>query len=198
MTRKRRQPRRGSRWDAGDPPALPADADRPNRLDHSYDDLASAAMRQLREIGSEEAVRTFAWRQISTPSNRRVPRQPTVPVTPRSEAAPSGSQRRSAKPATSPPHAGGRADSRCTVCQHHCPVSPCRRIPRIVRNRAAGHGRCSGTHVQRLATIQRDCACTHVPLWPMRPPPPKERPVTLTPGASKSVVARRKPGPGKA
>ncbi|ETZ97003.1 winged helix-turn-helix DNA-binding family protein [Mycobacterium kansasii 824] len=34
------------------------------KLDHSYDDLASAAMRQLREIGGEDAVRTFARRRI--------------------------------------------------------------------------------------------------------------------------------------
>ena len=36
------------------------------KLEHTYDDLASAAMRQLREIGGEEAVRTFARRRIDT------------------------------------------------------------------------------------------------------------------------------------
>ena len=36
------------------------------KLEHSYDDLASAAMRQLREIGGDEAVRTFARRRIDT------------------------------------------------------------------------------------------------------------------------------------
>ena len=34
------------------------------KLGHSYDDLASAAMRQLREIGGEEAVRSFARQRI--------------------------------------------------------------------------------------------------------------------------------------
>ena len=34
------------------------------KLDHSYDDLAAAAMRQLREIGGEDAIRTFARRRI--------------------------------------------------------------------------------------------------------------------------------------
>ncbi len=36
------------------------------KLEHTYDDLASAAMRQLREIGGEEAVRTFARRRIDS------------------------------------------------------------------------------------------------------------------------------------
>ncbi|HEY5842725.1 MAG TPA: helix-turn-helix domain-containing protein, partial [Mycobacterium sp.] len=36
------------------------------KLEHTYDDLASAAMRQLREIGGDEAVRTFARRRIDT------------------------------------------------------------------------------------------------------------------------------------
>jgi predicted ArsR family transcriptional regulator len=34
------------------------------KLDHAYDDLAAAAMRQLREIGGEDAVQTFARRRI--------------------------------------------------------------------------------------------------------------------------------------
>ena len=33
---------------------------------HTYDDLAVAAMRQLREIGGDDAVRTFARRRIDT------------------------------------------------------------------------------------------------------------------------------------
>ena len=36
------------------------------KLEHTYDDLAVAAMRQLREIGGDEAVRTFARRRIDT------------------------------------------------------------------------------------------------------------------------------------
>ena len=36
------------------------------KLDHTYDDLAVAAMRQLREIGGDEAIRTFARRRIDT------------------------------------------------------------------------------------------------------------------------------------
>ena len=34
------------------------------KLEHAYDDLASAAMRQLREIGGDEAVQAFARRRI--------------------------------------------------------------------------------------------------------------------------------------
>ncbi len=36
------------------------------KLEHTYDDLAVAAMRQLREIGGDDAVRTFARRRIDT------------------------------------------------------------------------------------------------------------------------------------
>src|SRR5258705_9040476 len=36
------------------------------KLGHTYDDLAVAAMRQLREIGGEDAVRTFAQSRIAT------------------------------------------------------------------------------------------------------------------------------------
>ncbi|MDT5348169.1 MAG: hypothetical protein QOH91_1456, partial [Mycobacterium sp.] len=36
------------------------------KLDHAYDDLAAAAMRQLREIGGEDAVRTFARTRIDS------------------------------------------------------------------------------------------------------------------------------------
>ena len=34
------------------------------KLGHTYDDLAAAAMRQLREIGGDDAIRTFARRRI--------------------------------------------------------------------------------------------------------------------------------------
>ena len=47
------------------------------KLGHTYDDLAVAAMRQLREIGGDDAVRTFARRRIDTHpggSNRRARR----------------------------------------------------------------------------------------------------------------------------
>ena len=36
------------------------------KLDHAYDDLAVAAMRQLREVGGDDAIRTFARRRIDT------------------------------------------------------------------------------------------------------------------------------------
>ena len=58
-------------------PGSTADAGRPAKryrltaagrakLGHTYDDLAVAAMRQLREIGGDDAVRTFARRRIDT------------------------------------------------------------------------------------------------------------------------------------
>ncbi|PRC58927.1 transcriptional regulator, partial [Mycobacterium sp. ITM-2017-0098] len=36
------------------------------KLQHTYDDLASAAMRPLREIGGDDAIRKFARSRIDT------------------------------------------------------------------------------------------------------------------------------------
>ena len=57
------------------------------KLEHTYDDLASAAMRQLREIGGDDAVRTFARRRIqaildglNAPLPTTTPRSPMPPT----------------------------------------------------------------------------------------------------------------------
>ena len=137
------------------------------KLEHTYDDLASAAMRQLREIGGDEAVRTFARRRIDTilagveaagDSENEV-----------EEAADrvAGALTKAGY-ATTTTRVGGPIQG-VQICQHHCPVSHvAEEFPELCEAEQEAMAEVLGTHVQRLATIVNgDCACTtHVPLSP--------------------------------
>ena len=138
------------------------------KLAHAYDDLAVAAMRQLREIGGDDAVRVFARRRIDSI---------LAGVTGVSEGAgdvESTADRVAAAlteagyattvtpmtPDTGPIHG-------IQLCQHHCPVSHvAEEFPELCETEREAFAELLGTHVQRLATIVNgDCACTtHVPL----------------------------------
>jgi predicted ArsR family transcriptional regulator len=139
------------------------------KLEHTYDDLASAAMRQLREIGGDDAVRTFARRRIDTI---------LAGVDPVGEAASDGDIEAaadgiaeafsSAGYATTTARVGGPLRG-VQICQHHCPVSHvAEQFPELCEAEQQAMSEVLGTHVQRLATIVNgDCACTtHVPLVP--------------------------------
>lgn len=136
------------------------------KLDHSYDDLASAAMRQLREIGGEDAVRTFARQRIDA-------------ILSGVEAADSGADAdieataeriagalSNAGYVASTTQVGGPIHG-VQICQHHCPVSHvAEEFPELCETEQQAMAEVLGTHVQRLATIVNgDCACTtYVPL----------------------------------
>jgi predicted ArsR family transcriptional regulator len=137
------------------------------KLEHTYDDLASAAMRQLREIGGEEAIRAFARRRIDTilagvdPAGR-VPAAAAVETT----AGDIAEALTSAGYATTIARVDG-AVAGVQICQHHCPVSHvAEEFPELCEAEQAAISQLLGTHVQRLATIANgDFACTtHVPL----------------------------------
>jgi predicted ArsR family transcriptional regulator len=136
------------------------------KLDHSYDDLASAAMRQLREIGGEEAVRSFARQRIDA-------------ILSDVEAADSDADEEIEATAERIAGALSKAGYVATttkvggpihgvqICQHHCPVSHvAEEFPELCETEQQAMAEVLGTHVQRLATIVNgDCACTtHVPL----------------------------------
>jgi predicted ArsR family transcriptional regulator len=136
------------------------------KLDHSYDDLASAAMRQLRQIGGEEAVRSFARQRIDA-------------ILSGVEAAESGADEHVEAAAERVAGALSKAGYVATttqvggpihgvqICQHHCPVSHvAEEFPELCETEQQAIAEVLGTHVQRLATIVNgDCACTtHVPL----------------------------------
>ena len=134
------------------------------KLGHTYDDLAAAAMRQLREIGGEEAVRTFARRRIDTILSGVTDGPRDVESTADRVAA----ALTKAGYATTTTPVGGPIHG-IQICQHHCPVSHvAEEFPELCETEREAMAEVLGTHVQRLATIVNgDYACTtHVPLSP--------------------------------
>jgi predicted ArsR family transcriptional regulator len=136
------------------------------KLEHSYDDLASAAMRQLREIGGEEAVRTFARRRIDTIL------EGVRPADSDDDRAVEGAADRVAEAltragyATTTTRVGGPVGG-IQICQHHCPVSHvAEEFPELCEAEQQAISEVLGKHVQQLASIANgDCACTtHIPL----------------------------------
>jgi predicted ArsR family transcriptional regulator len=132
------------------------------KLGHTYDDLAVAAMRQLREIGGEDAVRTFARRRIDTILAGVTDGPGDVESTADRVAAAltKAGYATTTTPVSGPIHG-------IQLCQHHCPVSHvAEEFPELCETEREAFAEILGTHVQRLATIANgDCACTtHVPL----------------------------------
>jgi predicted ArsR family transcriptional regulator len=132
------------------------------KLGHTYDDLAAAAMRQLREIGGDDAVRTFARRRIdSILSGVDVVAEDVEANAESIAVALTG-----AGYVTTTTRVGGPLQG-VQICQHHCPVSHvAKEFPELCEAEQEAMAEVLGTHVQRLATIANgDCACTtHVPL----------------------------------
>ncbi|WP_264041846.1 helix-turn-helix transcriptional regulator [Mycolicibacterium hodleri] len=134
------------------------------KLDHAYDDLAVAAMRQLREVGGDDAIRTFARRRIDT----ILAGVTTGPGDVAHTADQVASALTGAGYATTTTRVAGPIDG-VQICQHHCPVSHvAEEFPELCDAERAAFADILGTHVQRLATIVNgDSACTtHVPLHP--------------------------------
>jgi predicted ArsR family transcriptional regulator len=139
------------------------------KLGHTYDDLAVAAMRQLREIGGDEAIQKFARRRIDT-------------ILSGVESVSGGDIEAAAENVSAALTDAGYATTTrvagpidgVQICQHHCPVShAASEFPELCEAEQQAFAEILGTHVQRLATIVNgDCACTtHVPLIPdVRPP----------------------------
>jgi predicted ArsR family transcriptional regulator len=140
------------------------------KLEHTYDDLASAAMRQLREIGGDEAVRTFARRRIDNILAGVAAADADEQVADAAEQVADALSR--AGYATTTTKVGGPVGG-IQICQHHCPVSHvAQEFPELCEAEQQAISEVLGTHVQRLATIVNgDCACTtHVPLALTIPP----------------------------
>ena len=136
------------------------------KLEHTYDDLASAAMRQLREIGGDEAVRNFARRRVQAILDgvARVDSDNDGSVADAAGRVADALTR--AGYATTATRVGGPIQG-IEICQHHCPVSHvAEEFPELCQAEQQAISEVLGTHVQRLASIVNgDCACTtHVPL----------------------------------
>ena len=138
------------------------------KLAHTNDDLASAAMRQLRENGGDDAVRTFARRRIDTILAGVEPAAGTTDDQVEAAADRIADALTVAGYATTTTRVSGPANG-VQICQHHCPVSHvAEEFPELCEAEQQAMAAVLGTHVQRLATIVNgNCACTtHVPLTP--------------------------------
>lgn len=147
------------------------------KLGHRYDDLAAAAMRQLREIGGDDAVRTFARQRIDSILSGVTSGADDVETTADQVAA----ALTEAGYATTTTPVAGPVDG-IQLCQHHCPVSHvAEEFPELCEAEREAFAEVLGTHVQRLATIVNgDCACTtHVPLAEKSAKKSKAKPKTL-------------------
>jgi predicted ArsR family transcriptional regulator len=139
------------------------------RLGHAYDDLAGAAMRQLREIGGDSAIVEFARKRVGVivAGIDKLARHPGA----RGGVAATAAKAEEIAEAFS--DAGFAASTRkvgagVQICQHHCPVSHvAEEFPELCAAELEAFRELLGTHVQRLATIANgDCVCTtHVPLF---------------------------------
>ena len=136
------------------------------KLDHAYDDLASAAMHQLREIGGEDAVRTFARQRIDAILSDVQAADSTADADVEAAAERIAGALTKAGYVATTTRVGGPIHG-VQICQHHCPVSHvAEKFPELCETEQQAMAEVLGTHVQRLATIVNgDCACTpHVPL----------------------------------
>ncbi len=176
-------------------------------LGHAYDDLAGAAIRQLREIGGEQAVTEFARKRARTvvagieplPAHRPQGADAHRPRSADTAAVTSDQTVAKAQEiATALSGAGFAASTRpvgagVQICQHHCPVAHvAEEFPQLCEAELEAFRELLGTHVQRLATIANgDCACTtHVPLAVLPIEASSAGTVTQPNTASPSAVAQ--------
>ncbi len=135
------------------------------KLHHAYDDLAGSAMRRLRDVAGDQAVRDFAADRIEAIVS-------DVAVNTAGDSDPDAVIETADRIAVALTAAGFSANTRrvgagVQICQHHCPVAHvAAEFPELCEAETARFTDLLGTHVQRLATIANgDCACTtHVPL----------------------------------
>jgi len=134
---------------------------------HAYDDLASTALRYLRDTGGEAAVTAFAEHRASTLAGRIAAQcagedfGAADPVDKaRLVAAALSAEGYAAKvvPVGDPGDAGRGSQ----ICQHHCPVAHvAAEFPQLCEAETRALAAVLGTNVQRLATIAHgDGVCT--------------------------------------
>jgi predicted ArsR family transcriptional regulator len=132
-------------------------------------------MRQLREIGGEEAVRTFARQRIDAILSGVEAIEAGDNADIEATAGQIAAALSKAGYVTTTTQVRGPING-VQICQHHCPVSHvAAEFPELCETEQQAMAEVLGTHVQRLATIVNgDCACTtHVPLTAA------DRPLTL-------------------
>jgi predicted ArsR family transcriptional regulator len=138
-------------------------------FEHTYDDLATSALRFLADTAGPGAVAEFARRQVADLERRYGPVVQGAPAAGRvaalAEALSADGYAASASgvpgPGTStdPGPGAGRGEQ---LCQHHCPVAHvAAEFPQLCEAETEAFARLLGTPVQRLATIAHgDGICT--------------------------------------
>jgi predicted ArsR family transcriptional regulator len=129
---------------------------------HTYDGIATAALRWIAERGGPQAVAAFASAQVSALEERCSAALAEAGDDPlfRAEALAAALTAEGYAASASAIASGGQ------LCQHHCPVAHvAAEFPQLCEAETAVISRLVGTHVQRLATIANgDGVCTtHIP-----------------------------------
>ena len=138
-------------------------------FEHTYDDLATSALRFIEQSGGPEAVAEFARRQVSELERRYATvlagADATLParVQALAQALSADGYAAAAGPApTIGPGNSGFADNGAQICQHHCPVAHvAAEFPQLCEAETEAFGRLLDAPVRRLATIAHgDGICT--------------------------------------
>lgn len=128
---------------------------------HAYDDLATTALRYLRERGGDSAVVAFAEHRAQGLADALRPDlDAAAPPVTRAEALATSLSSHGYAATTESAAAGVQ------LCQHHCPVAHvAAEFPQLCEAETRAFAELLGTYVQRLATIAHgDGVCTtHVP-----------------------------------
>ena len=142
-------------------------------FEHTYDDLATSALRFIEQAGGPEAVAEFARRQVSELERRYAAKLAeagaegnsglSARVQALAEALSADGYAAAAGPApTVGPANSGFTDNGAQICQHHCPVAHvAAEFPQLCEAETEAFGRLLGAPVRRLATIAHgDGICT--------------------------------------
>jgi predicted ArsR family transcriptional regulator len=130
-------------------------------FEHTYDDLATSALRFLADVAGPGAVAEFARRQVAELEHRyRQVMQAAAAKDKVKALAEALSADGYAASATSAPTRGAGGGEQ--LCQHHCPVAHvAAEFPQLCEAETEAFARLLGTPVQRLATIANgDGICT--------------------------------------
>ena len=132
------------------------------RFPHTYDDLASAALRHLARHGGVDAVTEFAVERVAVLEEHCRAAMDSAGDDPvaRAEALADALSAEGYAASATVIASGGQ------LCQHHCPVAHvAAEFPQLCEAETAVISRLVGSHVQRLATIAHgDGVCTtHIP-----------------------------------
>jgi predicted ArsR family transcriptional regulator len=130
---------------------------------HTYDDMATAALRYLAEHGGPDAIERFAAERVAQLEDRcrAAMDQAGDDRLARAQALAEALSAEGYAASTTAIAAGGQ------LCQHHCPVAHvAAEFPQLCDAETAVIGRLVGSHVQRLATIAHgDGVCTtYIPM----------------------------------